>query len=383
MDRKEQSLSSLSMLMNYPEQIFFLTKLLREYAECVRISLMNRFRTWKNLTKVAGVSISAAPILHRCPTVGYVFDEPDSSSTNVTPQTFNALERNAAALEAEHGIKNPKSLLSKLIKARQPVHLPDGTLLEPPELDVHGRKVVILGDTYDASAGLDFDPAVTDSSHKTTETIRGMAALAQDADVIVHECTNAALPGNLLSGVHRVDERQEEVRVKALLRGHSTPKVAGSFAARLGARQLLLNHFSIKYPAPAVRTEWNMAHEQTQSPRNEQERKWHVMREIERQASEAWHDGLQRRPCIHRASALQRKAIASYDGFTYRVPLRTEPDQRNSDINTDQRETSAPRSNGPPESRNAPRRRRGADRGTHRGRGRGVRPSREAQGEDT
>lgn len=230
---------------------------------------------------------------------------------------LDALERNASALQTEQGIRNPKSLLGKLLKDREILRLPDGTEFNPPALDTPGRKLVILGDTYDATAALGETP------------LRGIPALAQDADVLVHESTNAALPGRLLGGKNRGDERLEDVHAKALSRGHSTAQSAGQFAARCGARQLLLNHFSVRYPAASNRVEVSLAedgHGDEDLPRSEGERQWHVMRTIERQATEAWHAGLEHRETIFKASAQKRSAIASYDGFVYPVPLRADPD---------------------------------------------------------
>lgn len=274
--------------------------------------------SWPCITSISGVVVSAAPILHRCPAVGYVFEEPDSASTNVTREMLEALQVNAAALEANENIKNPKVLLGKLTRDRKSVTLPDSTVLHPPELDIPGRKIVVLGDTYDATAGL--APSLEDEG-------RGMTILASDADVLVHECTNAALPGSLVPGKGEEDERREEVRAKALMRGHSTPQVAGHFAARCGAKQLLLNHFSIKYPAPHPLF---AASYSSNDPiqRGDQERRFLALQEIERQATEAWHSGNQNLSnAIHREAALKRKAICTFDGFLYRVPSRKENDE--------------------------------------------------------
>ncbi|PWN37875.1 Metallo-hydrolase/oxidoreductase [Meira miltonrushii] len=278
--------------------------------------------SWPSITSISGVVVSAAPILHRCPAVGYVFEEPDAASTSVSTEMLDALQANAAALEAQQNIKNPKVLLGKLTRDRKSVTLPDGTILHPPELDIPGRKVVVLGDTYDATAGLD---ASADYE------ARGMASLAENADVLVHECTNAALPGSLTPGKREEDEKHDEVRAKALMRGHSTPQVAGQFAARCGAKQLLLNHFSIKYPAPHPLFAANYSQDDP-TPRGDQERRFLALQEIERQATEVWHNGIPG-DAIHREAALQRKAIAAFDGFLYRVPLQNEHDHSNGSIN--------------------------------------------------
>lgn len=69
-----------------------------------------------------------------------------------------------------------------------------------------GRKIVILGDTCDAT---------------------GIAELAMDADVVVHESTCS-----------------ESERSAALQHYHSTASMAGSFAKAIRAKHLILTHFS-------------------------------------------------------------------------------------------------------------------------------------------
>lgn len=63
-------------------------------------------------------------------------------------------------------------------------------------------------------------------------------------------------------------------------RGHSTPKMAGTFAKLIGTQKLVLNHIGSRFPAPYY------------NPRQKKESiRTTVMREIERQASEAWGMG--------------------------------------------------------------------------------------------
>ncbi|KAA1473514.1 Metallo-hydrolase/oxidoreductase [Dentipellis sp. KUC8613] len=65
------------------------------------------------------------------------------------------------------------------------------------------------------------------------------------ADVLVHEATNAHLPG--VDPETKAADTREGVRERARSRGHSTPEGAGAFARSVGARKLVLNHFSARY----------------------------------------------------------------------------------------------------------------------------------------
>ena len=100
---------------------------------------------------------------------------------------------------------------------------PDGTtvhqseVVEPERL---GRKVVICGDTADS---------------------RAIAGLAKGADVLIHEATNA-----YLSGIDR-DGSKKATAIDAKIHGHCTPVCAGEFAKKIGAKRLVMNHFSSRY----------------------------------------------------------------------------------------------------------------------------------------
>jgi ribonuclease Z len=69
--------------------------------------------------------------------------------------------------------------------------------------------------------------------------------LAKGADLIVHEATNAHLPG--VDYRVKTEDTYESVEERTKSRGHSTPQMAGRFAKRIGARNLFLNHFSSRY----------------------------------------------------------------------------------------------------------------------------------------
>jgi ribonuclease Z len=116
-----------------------------------------------------------------------------------------------------------------LLQDRQTLHLPDGTTLEPPPLDIPGRKVVILGDTNDPSA---------------------IMPIAMDPTVLVHESTNAYIPRRIsekVRGLGSSNGTVDSVRNKAIGRGHSTADMAGEFAKKIRAKRLYLNHFSTRH----------------------------------------------------------------------------------------------------------------------------------------
>ncbi|CAG8674920.1 2515_t:CDS:10, partial [Acaulospora morrowiae] len=158
--------------------------------------------------------ITAAPIKHSIPCLGYVFSE-NSLPGKIDAQVIKPiLLRNKEAL----GIKNPMELMKKLQNG-ETLHLPDGTIIEPPPRRP-GRKIVLLGDTYDPS---------------------GIIHLAMNADVLVHEATNS------LTSSDPPGTSYESVEEGAIRRGHSTARMAGKFAAQINAHKLILNHFSSRY----------------------------------------------------------------------------------------------------------------------------------------
>ena len=66
-----------------------------------------------------------------------------------------------------------------------------------------------------------------------------------DADVVIHEATNA-----FLKGIDRQTDLREVTR-DAVVHGHSTPQLAAQFAKSVRAKKLLLNHFSARYKGDA------------------------------------------------------------------------------------------------------------------------------------
>lgn len=184
------------------------------------------------------VKVYAAPMSHGIPCVGYVVEEAAQPGRLRVERVEPIVRRNVDALK-EAGFAVPMKAMAVLknLDPGSAFTFPDGTVVtfdeavEPPR---PGRKVVICGDTCDS---------------------RALLKLAQGADVVVHEATNTYLPG--------VDKRQEDsggggglapfaqqmraVTRDAVVHGHSTPFLAGGFARAVGARRLVLNHFSPRY----------------------------------------------------------------------------------------------------------------------------------------
>ncbi|KAH7107909.1 beta-lactamase-like protein [Auriculariales sp. MPI-PUGE-AT-0066] len=228
--------------------------------------------TWLVVERLDGWQVAAGPLVHRVPTFGYVFTEPPQAI--LSPEYIAHINVISPALlpypdRQSKGQLKHSGLIGKLIKTLQPVELLDGTIVEPPPYQLP-RKVAVLGDTSDAS---------------------GVAELARDCDVLVHEATNASVirPNN------RKFLSEEMVRTKAVSRGHSTPRMAAEFAKSIGAKMLVMNHFSATFP-PATNNHSLQAS--------------NVIDQIERQAKEVFD------PDGPRGST-----IAAYDGLTIQVPV--------------------------------------------------------------
>lgn len=167
---------------------------------------------WRAIYKDKLVTVSAAPIMHSIPCVGYVIQESPVPEKMDPSKYIPEIKRTGAQM----------NLLAR-IQRGEDVTLPDGTILKGLAKKP-GRKLAILGDTYDPSP-------ITD--------------LAMDADLLIHEATNAHLPG--LDPATKDDDTYETVEARTKSRGHSTPQMAGKFATRIRAKRLILNHFSARY----------------------------------------------------------------------------------------------------------------------------------------
>ncbi|KAJ7228503.1 beta-lactamase-like protein [Mycena pura] len=167
---------------------------------------------WKDIFQNDTVSVSAAPIFHSVPCIGYVVNEPTIPG-KIDPKKYIPELRRTGT---------PMSVMSQLQQGGS-VELSDGTVLHGPARRP-GRKLVILGDTHDPSP---------------------IEPLALDADLLVHEATNAHLPD--VDDRTKATDTFESIEARTKSRGHSTPQMAGAFAKRIRAKQLVLNHFSSKY----------------------------------------------------------------------------------------------------------------------------------------
>ncbi|KAJ6486366.1 beta-lactamase-like protein [Mycena vitilis] len=168
---------------------------------------------WENIYEDDAVSVSAAPIQHSVACVGYVVNEAPLPGKIDPSKYIPELKRT----------NTPISVMSRLQQGES-VELSDGTVLHGPARR-RGRKIVILGDTHNPTA---------------------IIPLALDADLLIHEATNAHLPG-IDDSKTKITDTFQSVEARTKSRGHSTPQMAGAFAKRIRAKQLILNHFSAKY----------------------------------------------------------------------------------------------------------------------------------------
>ncbi|EIT87296.1 ribonuclease Z [Fictibacillus macauensis ZFHKF-1] len=145
-----------------------------------------------------GFSVEVRQLDHVIPCYGYRIQEHDRPGR--------------LKVEKLRALNIPAGPLFRQLKEGQDVWLEDGTCLKSQdfvEAATRGRIVTILGDTRPCAAAI---------------------ALAQDADVLLHEATS-------------LHERVEHVNAY----GHSSAQQAGSVAAEAKARFLILQHVSARY----------------------------------------------------------------------------------------------------------------------------------------
>eukprot|EP00934_Nitzschia_sp_Nitz4_P002331 Nitzschia sp. Nitz4//scaffold6_size259037//59135//61153//NITZ4_001054-RA/size259037-augustus-gene-0.285-mRNA-1//1//CDS//3329556833//2331//frame0 len=168
--------------------------------------------------------VAAAPMSHSVACLGYVVEEKEKPGRLRNEVVAPIVTRNFEGLkDAGHKVPMKVMAVVKNMKVGESFTFPDGTILKQEEATgppVRGRKIVICGDTASA---------------------RSLLKLGSGADVLVHEATNTHLPG-----IDR-DTTVKSVARDAVDHGHSTPQMAGDFARALGAKRLVLTHFSSRY----------------------------------------------------------------------------------------------------------------------------------------
>ncbi len=150
------------------------------------------------LPQCSGWAVSAHPLVHRIPCLGYVLQE-DPRPGRFHPERATAL-----------GV--PDGPLYRQLQQGETVRLADGREIHPDAIcdpPRRGRKVVLLGDTSDAAAII---PA------------------GRDCDLLVCEAT--------YDGTRQA---------KAMTWGHSTTLMTGALATQMQAKNLIITHFSSRY----------------------------------------------------------------------------------------------------------------------------------------
>ncbi len=145
----------------------------------------------------------AMPLKHRVPTFGYRYVE------DPRPGRFDVAAAKALGV--------PSGPLFGNLQRGESVELEDGTVVTPDQ---------VLGPSR---------PGLRVAYCTDTSPCEGAEALAEDADVLIHEST---YPGGMERMAHE--------------RGHSTAADAARLAARCGVKKLILTHFSQKYPRTDV-----------------------------------------------------------------------------------------------------------------------------------
>ncbi|GAA5988035.1 hypothetical protein JCM5350_004147 [Sporobolomyces pararoseus] len=256
---------------------------------------------WRGIVgEEKGMRVDVGPILHTVRCLGYLLAEPPRPLPIIPSLYLPHLKNpeNVSALKAR-GITNPLTLMSTLQTSRDPVTLPNGVILTPPEMGGRGRRILILGDTFDAEPLLPLVNSLTtdhetstslnDSSSSSTTDKNDSSSLRNHSllDLVVHESTNAYLPLHDPSQSPAKANAPTLESVTALARdhGHSTPQVAGNFAKLVKTERLVLNHLSVKYPDPGDEPVEGIEED-------ENKKLWRgMLEEIERQAEESWLEG--------------------------------------------------------------------------------------------
>ena len=153
--------------------------------------------------------VTAAPILHTVPTFAYEVSE------TVVSKRFSKKKLKELGIPTD-GRGEVRKLFHAWLSGKSGVW--NGKDISGDDVMESGRpprRICVVGDTYDAE---------------------GAAHIANDVDVLVHEATNMAVQTKT-----------------AKSRGHSSTLGATSFAKRVNAKRLILNHTSVSYSEKKIR----------------------------------------------------------------------------------------------------------------------------------
>jgi ribonuclease Z len=173
------------------------------------------------------LSVLAAPMQHTIPCVGFVVQEKARGGRLKFENVQELVDKNKDALKTMIGLRDHMKVFSilKKIQPNETFTFPDGTTISAHDIvepERPGRKIIIMGDTCSGEH---------------------IAPLAIGADLLVHEATNAWIKDfdEMRYSHHSQHERDTKHH------GHSTPHMAGKFAKAIGAKKLVLTHFSPRY----------------------------------------------------------------------------------------------------------------------------------------
>ncbi|CDJ31657.1 Zinc phosphodiesterase ELAC protein 1, related [Eimeria mitis] len=225
------------------------------------------------------ILVTAAPIRHLVPCVGYVLTEKKSRHRLRADVIDPVIEKNYRSLKdldkwpqlrgEPKAVYKARPLLAEL-KPGDVFTFPDGTqvghsdiFLEAP----HPRKICFAFDTCDASRLLPFAHGADILVHEAT--MSGVKGTSCKSDPYSDTLLPLAPPmlekgeglyngygeGTGCSAKDLMGSQVQTASEAAFERGHSSAAMAGSFAFRAGAARLVLTHFSQRYRGdPALRS---------------------------------------------------------------------------------------------------------------------------------
>lgn len=180
--------------------------------------------------------VRAAPMQHSVPCVGFVVEEKEREGKLRIDLVRDLVEKHKDYFEKIPEFEDQYRKAFAVLKSLKPgekFKFPDGTevdggdINEPPKV---GRKFVYMGDTCNGQY---------------------IQPLCYDADIVVHEATNSFNP--VADTRNRAQNRTyKALEYDTIAHGHSTPQMAARFAEKVRAKQLILTHFSARYPGDSA-----------------------------------------------------------------------------------------------------------------------------------